>query len=400
LKPTSQERYFLLKFFSLRHTSRTFVSLRKAEGIFVNEFESSRKMRHTDMALALLERGIMQSLMRIPPHLLLRVLRRKTIVMDGRTLNAEMQVILHLQELARAPGLSGLPPAESRANIVRTARIHGLRVPEVSVKDLKIPSRVDHDIPARLYRMKHKENAPLVVFYHGGGFVLGGVEAYDDVCRFICRELACPVLSIEYRLAPEHPYPAGLEDAIDSFRWAQANAQALLVDPTRFVVAGDSAGGNFATILCQLAVEEKSLAPFLQLLIYPTADRSKTYPSEKLFGKGFFLTDRDLAYFQEHYSTGKSLKPEELTRELSNPRISPIHGTLTGLAPAIIVTAGFDPLRDEGAAYAKALQEAGTETKLIECDDMIHGFINMIGFSRAARGEFLKILKVVRTRLQ
>ncbi len=366
----------------------------------MNKIRSSKRSNQSSIALGLIERAVLQGLMRLPAKVLLRTLRQNPIVIDGRNLNAEMQVILHLQNLTQAPGLSGLPPVESRANIVRTAKIHGLRIPEVSVIDLKIPSRVDHEIPARLYRLKTNDNAPLVIFYHGGGFVLGGVEAYDDVCRFICRELDCPVLSIEYRLAPEHPYPAGLEDAVDSFRWAQANAQVLKVNPNRLVVAGDSAGGNFATVLCQLAVEEKRAGPFVQLLIYPTADRSKTYPSEKLFGKGFFLTDRDLAYFQEHYSTGKSLRSEDLSRELLNPRISPIHGTLTGLAPAIIVTAGFDPLRDEGAAYAKALQAAGTKTELIECSDMIHGFINMIGFSRAARREFAKILSVVRAQLQ
>jgi acetyl esterase/lipase len=199
------------------------------------------------------------------------------------------------------------------------------------------------------------------------------------------------VVSVDYRLAPESRFPAAVEDAYAALRWAFANAARLGADPARVAVGGDSAGANLATVASRLARDDGGPVPALQLLIYPTVDRTKPYPSLDLFAAGFFLTRGEIDWFYQHYSAGV---------EPADPRLNPLLGTdLSGLAPALVVTAGFDPLRDEGEAYAAALHAAGTPVTLRRKSTMIHGFINMIDISSSARAMFLDVAHDVRAML-
>jgi len=283
-------------------------------------------------------------------------------------------------------------PSAARARMRRDARVHaGLPLAVGRVRNLTFegpggPLRARHYAPLSYARGLR----PLFVFYHGGGFVTGDLDTHDAPCRTLCRELDVHVLSVEYRLAPEHPFPAAIEDAQAALRFAQANAAALGADPTRVGVAGDSAGGNLATVATQLAARAGDPLPCMQLLIYPTVDSTIDRPSMDLFGDGFFLTREDIRWFRGHYVQGG---------DLADPRVSPLLGSLAGLPPALVVTAGFDPLRDEGEAYVEALRAAGSQAVLHRVPDLIHGFINLGSLSRASHTALAHVAGLARTLL-
>ena len=262
------------------------------------------------------------------------------------------------------------PPEESRARLrSELVALCGTPTPVGGIENLLIDG-ADGPIPARHYAPERSDRAPLTVFFHGGGFVLGDIESYDEACRFLCRHTGHHVLSVGYRLAPEHPFPVGLEDAVAAFRWAARNASRIGADPARVAVAGDSAGGNLAAVVCQLTAKEHP-RPVGQLLIYPATDLATRRPSHDLFENGYFLTKEDSAAFVRCYlgDRGASLR---------DARISPLLADdLSGLPPALVVTAGFDMLRDEGRAYAVALQTAGNLVELLEVASQGHGFINL-----------------------
>jgi acetyl esterase len=198
------------------------------------------------------------------------------------------------------------------------------------------------------------------------------------------------VLAVDYRLSPEHPFPAAVEDARAALRWAYVNAERLGADPSRIGVGGDSAGGNLAAVTSQLAANDGGPAPVLQLLIYPVTDFTIRRRSRELFGDGFLLTNAEMDWFEANY-----LGPG--SPQASDPRASPLLATdLSGLAPAFVVTAAFDPLRDEGEAYARALQDAGTPATLRRFPGFIHGFINAAGVSRTARDAVVEIAGATR----
>ncbi|MEM1056581.1 MAG: alpha/beta hydrolase, partial [Bacteroidota bacterium] len=218
-----------------------------------------------------------------------------------------------------------------------------------------------------------EDRPPLVVFFHGGGFVEGDLETHDEPCRVLCREARHAVLSVAYRLAPEHRFPAAYDDCVAAFRWAQAHTARLGVDVDRVTVAGDSAGGNLAAGVAQATRDEAP--PAAQFLIYPATDHPGTYASREWFD-GFLLPDDLRAAFFEVYSGGADVARD--------PRMSPLHGVLAGLAPAFVLTAGFDVLRDEGEGYAHALEAAGTPTVLVRQADQPHGFLHLTHVSRSA----------------
>ena len=335
------------------------------------------------------EHRIIQALMQLPLGPLLRVFRQKPIIVDNQTLHSEMQMILLLRKLKKSPGMGDRPPEVSRKYLLRDARVHGITVArDIHTEDFEIPTSEGHSVKARLYQLDKsaKTTQPLLVFLHGGGFVLGDLETYDHVCRFICNQADVSILSVDYRLAPEHPFPHGLNDSIAAYRWAIANADRLNADPKRFAVGGDSAGANFATQIAQITTDEGKDRPIYQWLIYPTTDRSKAYPSATLFADGFFLRTKDVHYFTDHYQTPSK----------HDVRVSPIKGQLSGLPQALIVTAGFDPLRDEGEAYARALESAGSKVELVRFPGMIHGFMNLIGISPAARKNLSQATKYLK----
>jgi acetyl esterase len=246
-------------------------------------------------------------------------------------------------------------------------------------------------LPGRLYIPDEPGPHPLLVYYHGGGFVAGDLETHDAPCRVLCRHAGARVLSIDYRLAPEHPFPAWIEDGLATYDWAVEHAAELGADPARVAVSGDSAGGNIAAVIAQ---QRKSAPthPALQLLIYPSVDMRGPRRSHELFGDGFFLTSALIEWYSNHFL------PEDADR--TDIRRSPLLAPdLSGVAPAIVITAGFDPLRDEGEEYAGKLRESGVPVLAHRFRGMFHGFINSVGVSPACRGALTEVAGMLRARL-
>jgi acetyl esterase len=228
------------------------------------------------------------------------------------------------------------------------------------------------------------------VFFHGGGFVCGDLDTHDAPCRVLCRHGGVHVLSVDYGLAPEHPFPAYVDDAVAAFGWAVEHAAELGADPARVAIGGDSAGGTLAAIASRLAARDGGPVPAAQVLVYPATDRTRTTPSLERFAEGFFLTARDIEWYFDQYTGGTGAGRED---PLVSPLLAP---DLGGLAPALVVTAGFDPLRDEGEAYAHALRAAGTPALLRRMPELVHGFVNFGGVSRASREAIVEIAGTVR----
>lgn len=352
----------------------------------------------TDRALTFLERiehRVARTLMRLPPALLVRLSGRPQVVWQGLTLHPEVQLLLTLRKLLGGVPLSALPPEEGRRRLRREAQVHAGETIEVDAVRELVLDTVHGPLKARHYApMKGSEQGsqprPLLVFFHGGGFVMGDLETHDPACRLLCRHAELHVVSVDYRLAPEHPFPAALEDARAAFTWAREHAREVGADPARIAVGGDSAGANLAAVLSQLAVREGSPAPAVQLLLYPAVDRTVDRESMEHFAEGYFLTREDITSFYRHYTRG-------VDADSSDPRISPLLcRELSGLPPALVITAGFDPLRDEGEAYAAALNAAATPATLRRFDGLVHGFANMIGVSQACRAAMVEIASMLR----
>ena len=238
-------------------------------------------------------------------------------------------------------------------------------VPVGSTEDTTVAGR-----PARVYRPDGDARGTLL-YLHGGGFVIGDLDTHDQLCRRLCAGADVVVVAVDYRLAPEHPFPEGLDDA----RAALAEVAAAVDDlgGRPLAMGGDSAGGNLTAV----AVQEAPDLVDAQLLIYPATDAAGDHASRLENGTGYFLDLPTMVWFSEQYAGGADVAPED-------PRVSPLRGTLEGLPPALVVTAELDPLRDEGRAYAEALAAAGVRVESVEYDGMIHGFIDMGQFSEAA----------------
>jgi acetyl esterase len=232
----------------------------------------------------------------------------------------------------------------------------------------------DGERPARVYRPEGTGPWPTTVFFHGGGFVVGDLDTHDQVCRRLCRDARTVVVSVDYRLAPEHPFPAGVEDALAAARWC-ADHRAELGGDDRLAVAGDSAGGNLAAVVAQAMPEELTA----QLLVYPATDMAGDHPSRAENAQGYFLELAMMEWFFTHYTTDVTgVEPSDL-------RLSPLLApSLAGQPPAVVVTAELDPLRDEGEAYADRLAEAGVRVDKVRFDGLVHGFFDMAPVSPAA----------------
>ena len=316
--------------------------------------------------------------MRLPAWVQVRLSGGRPVRIDGQTLDPQFQLLCSLRRLRSRYGLCEPGPAEARARFGREARMHAGRLTPVgAVRDFAIRGPAG-PLPVRHYAPPGGGPRPLLVYLHGGGYVLGDVESYDAPCRLLCRHAGMHLLSVEYRLAPEHRFPAALEDAAAALRWAQSNAAALSADPGCVSLGGDSAGAALTAVISREAARAGA-APAAQLLIYPPTDSQTERPSQTLFGDGLLLTTRDRGQFARHYTEGTGFSD-------AHPRISPLREPdLAGLPPALVVTAAFDLLRDEGEAYAAALRSAGTPAKLVRVPGLGHGFVNLTGVSPAAR---------------
>ncbi len=258
-------------------------------------------------------------------------------------------------------------------------------VPVGAVEELTVAER-----PARLYRPEGAgATTPVLVYFHGGGFVIGDLDTHDQTCRRLCRGASATVLSVDYRLAPEHPFPAGMDDAVASVRWASEHlAGGAEGGAGRVAVGGDSAGAALA-IACARELPELVSA---QVLLYPTTDPFGGHPSRVENARGYFLDQPTMEWFFGHYLGGQEGVEVD-------PRLSPLSADLSGLAPALVVTAEFDPLRDEGEAYAAALAAAAVAVDAVRYDGMIHGFVDMGPFSEGAAAAVEDVVARTRTLL-
>ena len=287
------------------------------------------------------------------------------------------------------PPAHEVPVDQARAgHEAETANLSGPGEPVAEVRDLEVPSPADA-IPARLYRPEGDGPLPLVVYLHGGGWMLGSIESFDTVVRALANASGAMVLSVGYRLAPEAPFPAGLEDATSAVRWAAAEAASLGADPRRLAIAGDSAGGNLATVAARRLRGQVDLR--MQALIYPVTDAGCNTASYREFGERHGLTAASMQRFWNLYLDGADGLQEDA---------SPLRSAdLEGSPPAFVLTAGFDPLRDEAEAYCEALREAGVEAECRRYAGAIHGFWRWLAVTKLSRAAVDEVAGALRARL-
>lgn len=287
---------------------------------------------------------------------------------------------LEVLEMIRASGrppFEQLTPNEAREAYTRSrAILQPDPEPVAEVRELSAKGPAG-DIPLRLYRPATTGRLPGLVFYHGGGWLLGGLDSHDVICRALANAAECAVVSVDYRMAPEHKFPAAVEDCAVATRFVAEHARDLGIDASRIAIGGDSAGGNLAAVMALMARDGQLPAVVCQLLIYPATDMAMTSVSARSFQDGVPLTSKTMKWFIDHY-----LRTEA---DRIDWRASPARAaTLAGTAPALVVTASFDPLHDEGADYAIRLEREGVRVIHVNYADQIHGFMSMGKIIRAS----------------
>ncbi len=316
----------------------------------------------------------MRSIFQLPKPVIRR-LAGKPIVIDGKTLDPEIQLMLRLEKF-EGPPVETLPITRGRKQVVSSATLTGGSQPIGAVTDRTIDGPAGK-LSLRFYTPKGlRGTAPALFYIHGGGFIYGDLESHDATCRFLAEEAQVRVIAVDYRLAPEAPFPAAFDDTWAAWQWIVNNAQGLGIDIDRLAIGGDSAGGNLATVICQQAVREGFRAPTFELLFYPVTDFVDDWQTHKTFAEGFYLTEGFMSLSRENHLLGNE--------DLADPRLSPFRNDVKGIAPAYLVTAGFDPLLDEGRAYADKLRDAGVPVEY-RCEEaLIHGFANVVGVGSSA----------------
>jgi acetyl esterase len=254
--------------------------------------------------------------------------------------------------------------------------------PLYEVTDRRLPGP-GGDLPVRLYRPSGERPMPALLYYFGGGWTLGSIDTADAVCRTLAEETGCLVVTVGYRLAPEHPFPAAVQDSYAALRWVAARAGELGADPARLAVGGDSAGGNLAAAVTLLARDDGDIRLAGQLLVYPNTDQLADDDSMRANADPWLFNHHSVAWYARHYLAAP--------QDASNPLASPLRADdLSGLPPALVITAEYDPLRDQGEAYARRLAEAGVPVELSRYPGMAHGFFTMAGAVDAARSANLQ----------
>ena len=288
-------------------------------------------------------------------------------------LDPQVEFVLGLIEKSGYPELCDMEPEEARAFFDAQAPKLDIRPENVfRVEDRFIPGP-DQPIPLRIYTPRQPvagERLPLLVYLHGGGFVVGSLDSYDSLCRALANRVDCVVVSVDYRLAPEHKFPAAVEDCIEALNWVAENADEIDGDAARLAIAGDSAGGNLAAVTAIAARDDGGPSLCCQVLVYPVAAGTPDSFSHHAFAEKRLLTRRNILWFYEQYLNG----PEDA----KNPRFAPLETPdLAGLPPTLLIVAGHDPLRDEGLAYGERLRQAGVAVTLHNYEGMVHGFLTM-----------------------
>lgn len=337
--------------------------------------------------LALNAQGsIIRKVVRLPKPIK-RKIAGKPITIDGQTFDLSLQVMLKL---------FGPPPNQlaSVADTRATMDMQGAWLAQPDHKDIitddfKVDVSDSDSIRLRRYRHQNanKNNQPALVFYHGGGYVGGSLESHDLLCQHLAADGHCTVIAVDYRRAPEYPFPTPVNDGLAAFRYIVSNADKFGVDAARLAVGGDSAGGNLAAVIAQ-QTKDDTHSPKLQLLWVPWVDMSRERESYELFATGFFLERPKMRWFTDHYLDNEADK--------TNPMASPIFGDVNDVAPAVILVAGFDPLRDEGIAYADKLKEAGVKTELKVYETMPHLFPLFAGEIEDAKVAFEDATRALR----
>jgi acetyl esterase len=331
------------------------------------------------------------------PPALMRRLAGRPVVLDGQLLDVETQWLLRLAQVLRRPLAETLPIPDGRPVMRREAVLAGGRQPIGEVRDLLVPGG-DGPIGARLFVPRSQvagpstgdgsptdsRPSPLLVHIHGGGMVYGDLDTYDAACRFLAERCDVRVLSLDYRLAPEHPFPAAVEDVWAAYQWVAEHPEDLGADPERIAVGGDSAGGYLSAVVALKAAEAGVPCAF-QLLVYPVTDMTAETESRRIFAEGFYLTSEFIDRVEEAYLTDPAQAHDPLVSVLLTEKIP------DGLAPAYVATAGFDPLRDEGEAWARRLAEAGVDVTLKRFPGLMHGFFAIVGVGRTNRAAAAEI---------
>jgi len=282
-------------------------------------------------------------------------------------LDAQSRAVL--DELNKLPGLHTLAPAEGRRLFDQLFQTKGEPEPVGNVENRSIPGPAAN-IPVRIYTPKGAGPFPMLVYFHGGGWVLGSLESWDAPCRMLTNMVGCVMVSVDYRLAPEHKFPKPLEDCYAATQWVADNAASINGDPARIAIGGDSAGGNLAAAAALMARDHGKPRIAYQLLVYPVTDAAMNTGSIDSCADGYLLTREMMAWFWKQYVRDSA--------DRAHPYASPLLAqNLRGLPPALVITAEFDPLRDEGEAYAARMREAGVPVTCTRYDGTIHGFFLM-----------------------
>lgn len=315
-----------------------------------------------------LQSGIARTLFSLPTPVLRR-LAGKPKVVEGETLHPAFQVLLGVGEKSGKPPLEALGVAGARREyeVLVEEIMAASEPPAPRTRDVRVegvPVRIHHPAPGR--------KVPVIVYFHGGGWTIGSLRTHEPLCRRLSRVSGCAVAAVDYRLAPEHPFPAAVDDCLASVHGLRDAADRYELDPERVALAGDSAGGNLAAVVGQ-ALGRAGEAVQYQLLYYPGTDAALARPSRELFAKGFGLDRTTTDWMIDQYARGVDRK---------DPRLSPIHGDLEKSPPTRLVVGHFDPLRDEGLEFADALQDAGVPVETVLVPDMIHAFVHATRLSR------------------
>lgn len=309
-------------------------------------------------------------------------------------LHYRFRFLLWMMSIQKRPPMEEMSPQEARDFNLETSNRMKKMVDFKPVEMFKITNRhvktPDFDIPIRIYQPIEGEKLPILMFFHGGGFVIGNLDTHDLICRRLAALVKCLVVSVDYRLAPEHKFPAAPNDCYAATVWAYEHADEIKGDQTRIAVCGDSAGGNLATVISMMARDQGGPKITYQVLIYPTTDGTQSSPSVDQMGEGFILTKKLMVWFLNHYKDNQT--------EIKDPYFSPLFAEdLSNLPPALIITAEYDPLKDEGKKYAERLRESGVPVIFKEFKGMVHVFFAMPKFLKKARQAQELVAKELRT---